>query len=95
MLHAQTCYVPVQIREVEGKSSMVGFFSEGKALMNSVLGTRTEKQSNKIFKVISLSYFMPELQPVSLAGRRQSKYRTSSQEDWIYQRLRQAALGFS
>lgn len=35
------------------------FLLEGKALVNGVLGARTEKQTNKIFKVISLSYFMP------------------------------------
>lgn len=49
----------IQIREVDGKRSTLSL-SEGKALVNSVLGARTEKQSNKIFKVFSLSYFMPK-----------------------------------
>lgn len=36
------------------------FLSEGKALANGVLEARTEKQSHKIFRVISLSSFMPK-----------------------------------
>lgn len=52
--------VQVEIRDGDGKEFNILFFQREKHLASGVLGERTEKQSNKIFKAISLSYFMPK-----------------------------------
>lgn len=50
----------VEIRDGDGNEFNILFFQREKHLANCVLGERTEKQSNKISKAISLSYFMPK-----------------------------------
>lgn len=50
----------VEIRDGDGNKFNILFFQREKHLANGVLGERTEKQRNKIFKAISLSYFMPQ-----------------------------------
>lgn len=50
----------VEIRDGDGNEFNILFFQRENHLANGVLGERTEKQSNKILKAISLSYFMPK-----------------------------------
>lgn len=66
----------MEISDGDGNEFNILFFQREKHLANDVLGQRTEKQSNKIFKAISLCYFMPKNYNLNhLARRRQLRQK--------------------